>query len=181
MWNVTTNHTSSSKPISSMDTSAYHQLRARFAERSEVVLAYLFGSQVRGHIGPCSDYDFGVMVDQDGETAPSELQAHLAHEMASVVGTKSIDVVLLNRASVELAYHVIAQGQILYRRSHSAQVEYEAYVLGRYGDYLPVLRRQRQQIIEDTAHAHRVQRYRTALGRTERTLSALAAPARENA
>lgn len=165
-----------------MDTTVHQQqLCALFAERDEVVLAYLFGSQARGHAGPCSDYDIGVLVDETCTTDRARLQARLAHEVAGAVESNAIDIVLLARAPVELAYHVIAQGNLLYRRSCTAQVEYEAYVLGQYGDYLPVLRRQRQQIIENTSHAHRVQRYRTALGRTERTLGALAAPSREDA
>jgi hypothetical protein len=39
-----------------------------------------------------------------------------------------------------------------------------------YGDYLPILREQRRNILEDTGYDTRIQRYRAALGRTERTL-----------
>jgi hypothetical protein len=48
-------------------------------------------------------------------------------------------------------------------------------VLSRYGDYLPVLRAQRQSILEEGAHDRRVQRYREALGRTERALGKIRA------
>ena len=61
----------------------------------------------------------------------------------------------------------------------ATRVEYEAHVLSRYGDYLPVLRAQRDDILQRDKHAHRVQRYRAALGRTERTLGQIAAPRRQ--
>jgi uncharacterized protein len=82
-------------------------------------------------------------------------------------------VVILNKAPVELAYAVIAHGICLLERDVATRVEYEAYVLGRYGDYLPVLREQRRQILEGGGlyNAKRVQRYREALGRTRRKIS----------
>lgn len=62
--------------------------------------------------------------------------------------TMAVDIVLLNRASVELAYAVIAQRRLLYSRSIAEQVGFEAKVLSLYVDDLPILRRQRQEIIE---------------------------------
>jgi hypothetical protein len=61
-----------------------------------------------------------------------------------------VDLVLLNQAPIELAYRVIAQGKWVYEESRAVRVEYEAYVLGRYGDYLPVLRKQREQILTES-------------------------------
>jgi predicted nucleotidyltransferase len=147
-------------------------------EDHRVALVYLFGSRAelgtgRGTVGPMSDYDFGLMVDRnvDGNT----VSAAFAHAMARHLGTDRIDVVLLNAAAVELAYAVIAQGKLLFQRDTATRVEYEATVMSRYGDYLPVLRAQRRQILEGGDYAKRIQRYREALGRTRRTLSKIAA------
>jgi predicted nucleotidyltransferase len=141
-------------------------------------LVYLFGSQVEGNLGPMSDYDLAVLVDRavDGR----RVQAHLAHELARALHTDRIDVILLNRAPIELAYAVIAQGKLLYERDVATRVEYEAGVLGRYGDYLPVLRRQRDDILQGDDHDRRVRRYRAALGRTERTLGQIASAQRQD-
>ena len=138
-----------------------------------VRLVYLFGSQVGGSPGPMSDYDLGVLLDPavDGR----HVQARLAHEIACALGTDRVDVVLLNQAPIELAYAVMAEGTLLYEQDVATRVEYEANVLSRYGDYLPVLRAQRRDILQGEDHAHRVQRYRVALGRTERTLGQIAA------
>ncbi len=141
------------------------------AGTEQVLLAYLFGSQAEGTAGPQSDYDIALLVRQ-----PSlALQASLAHEIGIILGTDRVDVVFLNRAPVELAYAVIAQGQLLYQRSVAERVEFEAKVLSLYADYLPILRRQREEILKDVGKEARVQRYREALGRTERTLAEIRA------
>jgi predicted nucleotidyltransferase len=140
---------------------------------SGVRLVYLFGSQVEGLLGPMSDYDLGVLVDHAADGR--RIQAHLAHELARALQTDRVDVLLLNRAPIELAYAIVAQGKLLYERDVATRVEYEAQVLTRYGDYLPVLRAQRDDILQGDEYAHRVQRYREAFGRTERTLGQIAA------
>jgi len=145
--------------------------RRHLKEDKEILLAYLFGSQADGTAGPQSDYDIALLVRQ-----PSlALQARLAHEIGIILGTDRVDVVLLNRAPVELAYAVIAQGQLLYQRSVAERVEFEAKVLSLYADYLPILRRQREEILKDVGKEARVQRHREALGRTERTLAEIRA------
>jgi predicted nucleotidyltransferase len=149
------------------------RLRTLFASVETVRVGYLFGSQVNEDTGPLSDVDVGVLVDPSCLDDPTSCRAGLAHQIGVALETDAIDLLLLNRAPIELAYRVVAQGTRVYEESRVARVEYEAYVLGRYGDYLPVLRDQRQQIITDAEDDDRIQRYRAALGRTERTLASL--------
>lgn len=137
------------------------------AAEAAVLLVYLFGSRAVGQAGPGSDYDLGILLDR-GQDSP-ERRARLAHELAVILGTSKIDVVFLNQAPPELAFAVI-QGTLLYERDLASRVEYEARVMSRYCDYLPYLRTQRAEILEGKDHGARVQRYREALGRTERTL-----------
>jgi predicted nucleotidyltransferase len=144
-------------------------LRDYFEAEPQVSLAYLFGSQASGATGPLSDYDLGVLV----ERSSAGLRYRLSYKVSQALGTDRIDLVLLNEAPVELAYAIIAQGRLLYQRSLAARVEFEARVLSCYGDYLPILRQQRQDILQGGRHEARVQRYREALGRTERTLAAI--------
>jgi len=143
----------------------------------EISLIYLFGSRVDGHLGPMSDYDLGVLIDRDADER--QVQVRLAHDLACALGTDRVDLLLLNRAPIELAYAIIAQGEILFQRDLATRVEYEAQVMSLYGDYLPVLRAQRDDILRGDEHANRVQRYRAALGRTERTLGEITAAQRE--
>jgi predicted nucleotidyltransferase len=140
---------------------------------SGVRLVYLFGSQVEGSLGPMSDYDLGVLVDHAADGR--RIQARLTHELVRALRTDRVDVVLLNCAPIQLAYAIVAQGRVLYERDVAARVEYEAQILTRYGDYLPVLRAQREDILRGDEYVHRVHRYRETFGRTERTLGQIAA------
>jgi predicted nucleotidyltransferase len=143
----------------------------------EICLVYLFGSRIEGHLGPMSDYDLGVLIDRSADAG--QVHARLTHELVRALQTDRVDVVVLNRAPIELAYAIIAQGKVLYQRDGALRVEYEAQVLNRYGDYLPVLRAQRDDILRGGEDDNRVQRYRAALRRTERTLGQIAAAQRQ--
>ncbi|MGM0425310.1 MAG: type VII toxin-antitoxin system MntA family adenylyltransferase antitoxin, partial [Thermodesulfobacteriota bacterium] len=133
----------------------------------EVAMLYVFGSRADGSAGPCSDHDFAVLLDRQMDQAT--LRSSLASELSRQLGTSRVDLVLLGHAPLELAFAVISKGEILYERDVNTRVEFEARIMGLYFDALPFLRRTRQEIIEESSHAARVQRYREALGRTEGT------------
>jgi len=149
-------------------------------EQPAIQIIYLFGSRADGKAGPASDYDFALLLDHDADGAG--IRAAFAHAIARLlvatgqelapVAPGHVDVVWLNPIPVELAYHVIAHGRCLYKRTEAIRVEYEATVLSRYGDYLPILRQQRQQIYQQKGRtSERIQRYRAALERTQRALA----------
>jgi len=135
----------------------------------EIKLVYLFGSQVEDRVGPMSDFDLGVLIER-AQFGP-QVRSRLSIELAQIIKDGKIDVVLLNRVPIELAYAVIADGEILYQQDDATRVEYEARVMGLYFDYLPVLRSQRRDILKGGEYGSRIQRYREAFRRTERTLS----------
>jgi len=134
----------------------------------EIALVYLFGSRAEGHVGPLSDYDLAVLADQAESAA--YLRSRLAFELGRKIATTKIDIVMLNRAAVELAFAVISRGKLLFQRNDAERIEYEAKVMGLYFDYLPVLRSQRDDILRGGEYEARIHRYREAFGRTARTL-----------
>jgi uncharacterized protein len=138
-----------------------------------IVLVYLFGSQAEGVTGPASDLDLGILLDRPAET-PAE-RAHLRHELCRLCRTDKIDVVWLQEAPIELAFAIISRGILLYEREAASRVEFEARVMGLYGDYLPVLRVQRADLLRGDKHDHRIQWHREALGRTLRALGEIRA------
>jgi predicted nucleotidyltransferase len=138
-----------------------------------VALVYLFGSQLNKTTGPLSDVDLGILVDPDSDQ--TMLRATTAHEVGKALGISLVDIGLLRDTAIELSYAIIAGGLCIYQRDVATRVEFEANVMGRYGDYLPVLRAQRENILGGVAHDRRVQRYREAFRRTERTLSEIRA------
>lgn len=156
-------------------------LREKIATLAEaypaIRLAYLFGSQVQGRTGPLSDYDIAILMDRDNLTPA--FRASLHHELVLCMSTDRIDVVWLPNAPIELQYAIISGGVKLYGQNRAVQVEYEAYVMGRYGDYLPILRAQRAEILQEGRRETGIQRYREALGRTEGTLEQIRAAQRQ--
>ena len=152
----------------SLIVEAIHRVIVR---HPSIVLVYLFGSQVQGYIGPMSDVDVAVLLENGSNKG--EISSDLSSSIASALDQEPVDVVFLNRANVELAYAVLVDGEPVYERDACTRVEYEAKTMSLYCDYLPVLRAHRADLLRGGEHETRVQRYREALGRTERTLSAL--------
>ncbi len=141
-------------------------------KNSFIELAYLFGSRASGTQGPISDYDIAILYSQP---QPLELRFELEHELKILLATDRVDLIILNCAPIELRYAVIANGIAVYEASTAARVEYEALTLSIYGDYLPILRRQRREILEEDNHEAGVQRYRAALGKTQHLLDEIRA------
>ncbi len=151
-----------------MRTELVRQLEEFFVHAGGIELAYLFGSRAAGEEGPMSDYDVAIVLSRE----PSdEARYDLAHRLAELVSDASVDLVVLNQAPVELQYAVVATGRRLYEKSVETRVEFEGRTLSKYFDYLPILRRQRSELLGENEHEAGVQRYRTALGKTEQLLA----------
>jgi len=144
-----------------------------------ISLVYLFGSQVTGQVGPMSDYDLAIFADSG--TDEYDTQARFQYAVAKAMNISRVDIVLLDRAPIELAFQIIATGKLLYQRDTYNRVEFEAQVLAKYGDYLPTLRSFKDQILRGDSYAQRVQRYRDTLGRTRRAPGAARTSSRAKA
>jgi predicted nucleotidyltransferase len=151
-------------------------LRNFFVGRERAIsLAYLFGSAAKDRTGPMSDLDIGVLYHGEVDW---DCHYELAQVVQGLLGVEKVDLVVLNTAPVELAYTCIGEGILLYAESRLVLVEFETRVLDLYGDFLPILRRQKAEILEsDNGRATR--RYHKALGETERLLREIGAPSRE--
>lgn len=123
------------------------ELREFFARQEGVRLAYLFGSRADGRADDASDYDFGVLLAPD---ADPDQRYRLAPELAELLDAEAVDVVPLRRAPIELAFNIISQGRLVYECDRAERVEFEARTMSRYADFLPVLRRQREDILRES-------------------------------
>ncbi|MFO8009032.1 MAG: nucleotidyltransferase domain-containing protein [Candidatus Brocadiia bacterium] len=130
-------------------------LQGFFARQEGVRLAYLFGSRAEGRADERSDYDFGLLLSPD---ADPDARYRLAHELAELLDADAVDVVPLRRAPIELAFHVIADGRLIYECSVAERVDFEARIMSRYGDWVPVLRRQREDIIRESVEGNLARR-----------------------
>jgi len=137
------------------------------ARKESIAIAYLFGSMARGRAGPLSDVDIAVLFRNEEEQGE---RYELAFQLRQLLGVESVHLVVLNRCPIELKYRIIKEGRLLFSDSMMTKVELEAKILSQYGDYLPILARQRTEILEASYGTAGVQRYREALGQTERML-----------
>jgi uncharacterized protein len=126
-----------------MDTEqVVEALRRHFAEHPEnVVCAYLFGSVARGEARESSDVDVGVLLERVPEGLDG-LGIRLGHELSDAVG-REVQVVVLNRAPVDLAYRVLRDGVLVAEGNRRARALYEIRTYNEYFDLLPYLRRYR--------------------------------------
>lgn len=100
------------------------------------VFAYLHGSRASGTSRPDSDVDIAANFD---EQAP---------EAFEVVLPSGIDLMVLNRAPLELAGRVALHGKLLFERDPSARVGWEATTRKIYLDELPRLDRAHRDFAE---------------------------------
>jgi predicted nucleotidyltransferase len=103
---------------------------------SEVLAAYLYGSQAEGRASALSDIDIGVLT-RDGlaEEHLWRLEDALAADLRPVLYTDKVDLIVLNLAPLRIRYEVITRGEVLYSADDGARADFESYSLRRYWDF----------------------------------------------
>jgi len=154
----------------------FNDIKEIFAEEKNILLTYIFGSQVTGKTGPLSDYDFAVFLSQK---PPFQFKYKLKNRLLSVLDSKQVDLVILNDTPIELKYKVIVTGKVIFQKNSIVRTEFEADTLSQYFDYLPVLRGQKKDILKVKSkgerYGDRIQRYRATLRKTEEMLNKIRA------
>jgi predicted nucleotidyltransferase len=124
--------------------SVFEALRTALASPPPgLVCAYLFGSQARGNARPGSDIDVAVLFKQDPPRTLEGLHLALADDLSAAVG-RPVDLVVLNRAPVDLVHRVLRDGVLLLDLNPSARIRFEVRARNEYFDLLPHLQRYRR-------------------------------------
>jgi hypothetical protein len=109
-------------------------IRESLAARSEVMLAYVFGSRAREDAGPLSDVDVALALGPDVEASRHlRLRAELAESLGGVLDLP-VEVVILNEAPPLLAHRAIARGKLVFSRSEAFRVRFETARIAEYLD-----------------------------------------------
>ncbi len=121
------------------------QLETYFALHGadDVVCVYLFGSVARGDALPDSDLDVAVLYRADPPHTLEGSGVRLAGELEQITG-KSVDVVVLNRAPVDLVHRVLRDGILIFESDPPARIAFEVRSRNFYFDLQPILERYRR-------------------------------------
>src|SRR2546430_10014938 len=105
-----------------------HSRLNKLFTQSPVNAAYLAGSlSTRTSFGHLNDVDIAIlMMDQIKADQFLDYQLYFFSELAKRLESDSIDVVILNQASLLLKLQVIKHGKILYTRDENNRVIFES-------------------------------------------------------
>lgn len=128
-----------------MDTrSIVDALRGYFESRPDgIVCAWLFGSVARGSARPDSDVDVAVLLDREPPETLEGSAAAMAGDVEAAIG-RPVDLVVLNRAPVDLIHRVLRDGLLLVERDRNARVRFEVRARNEFFDLKPHLDRYRR-------------------------------------
>ncbi len=117
-------------------------------ERAGVIVAYLYGSRAKGTNRATSDADVAVLLD-----GPMELldQEALADALANALDVPDVDIIVLDRASLELRGRVVQEGRLMYSRDDARRVAFEVRTRSEYLDFLPVLEAHTRRYLHQVA------------------------------
>ncbi len=113
---------------------------------------YLFGSRAQGAENVFSDYDYAVLMKesgyQKGDTTYFALLDILSEISPRSLENDAIDIVFLKDAGLELRFHVIRCGKVLFDAAPLWRLDFEAQTTLLYCDYRPILDRFDRAILE---------------------------------
>ncbi|HVR96325.1 MAG TPA: nucleotidyltransferase domain-containing protein [Thermoanaerobaculia bacterium] len=117
-------------------------LAAKAAEEG-IAAAWLFGSVARGTAGPRSDVDIGVLYSEEPPPGLEGLGLRLEGDIERLLRLP-VQLVVLNRAPVDLIQRVLRDGKLLVERDRSRRVAFEVLSRKRFWDLEPHLLRYRR-------------------------------------
>jgi predicted nucleotidyltransferase len=117
-----------------------------------VAVAWLFGSRARGDADDDSDTDIALLLRAGAPVPSLRTQGALANEFATALGVDEIDLVVLDRAPLDLRGRVLTEGRVLWSRDEPRRVRFTVETLSRYFDILPTIREQDRAYLRAVAH-----------------------------
>jgi uncharacterized protein len=124
-----------------------------------VLVAYLFGSRADGRERTQSDYDVGVLLQENlTREERSHWQLELIGRLMDAHHADRIDLVILNGAPPLLCYEVIRRRHVLFNRDDEARVTFEVRALQEWFDWAPRYRHMQREMLREFASGVRTMR-----------------------
>ena len=115
-----------------------------------VTALYLFGSRAQNRELPLSDYDYAVLMDGNhlkGDDVYFKLYDLLSEISPRTKENDVIDIVFLRNAPLELRFHVVRYGKVLFETNQNKRLDFESQTVLLYCDYRPLLDHFDRQIL----------------------------------
>ncbi len=106
--------------------------------QADIVCVYLYGSTARGEARQDSDIDLAVLYAVPPPATLDGLGCTLNDDLEQLLG-RTVDLLVLNRAPVDLIHRVLRDGVLVYDSDPSARIRFEVYARNAYFDLLPYL------------------------------------------
>ena len=120
-----------------LDPLVIRKVSAFFSKKPEIEAVYLFGSQSNASAKKDSDIDIALLVGKKASFGGFDTpQGRYSQDLRKVLG-KAVDIVDLSNASVDFAYRVVREGQVLKGVGSRKRIEFEEKVLRVYFDMKP--------------------------------------------
>lgn len=122
-------------------------------ENLGVSTIYLFGSQAEGAAKSYSDFDFGILLKNQKALADFKARKNIYNELYDIFSGKikrlvNIDIVFLQDVYLQLQYHAVSRGKIIYEADPNFSADYKEKVMENYADFAPIRKEFQQAILE---------------------------------
>lgn len=122
-------------------------------QRLGVEAVYLFGSQAEGVAGETSDIDIGILLKtpipkSESITPIYNSLFNMLSDSFNMSNFRTMDIVFLDRASLELQFDVIQHGIVLYESSPTFRIDFEERIAMLYRDFYPMLLQFNKAVLE---------------------------------
>ena len=119
------------------------EIKSVLSTRSDVLLAFVFGSFTEGRLTKESDVDVAILFDNIPDFSTI---TDIGDEISSITGLKT-DIVVLNGASPIIKMQVLKKGQLLKKANDSIYNDFFVQTVKQYDDIKRVRRSQEANIL----------------------------------
>lgn len=126
------------------------QSQIQSLQKLSVMLVYLFGSYAEGKSLTLSDIDIGIVFAADRTLSNkdfSQVYNQIYDIFTDVFPGREIDIVFLQKATLELRFDVTRHGKILYAASPTDRFNFEEKTMISYADFKPILTEFNQAVL----------------------------------
>lgn len=122
-------------------------------EKLGVSVVYLFGSQAEGTAKNFSDFDFGILLKDSKILFDFKERKKIYDNLYDIFSAQikhlvNIDIVFLQDVYLQLQYHTISRGKIIYEEDPKISADYKEKVIEEYADFAPIRKEFHKAILE---------------------------------